>query len=201
MTIEDEKEIKRRIQSLPKGAIIIKHISGREYEYWQFRENGKQITKRIKGEDLEILRTQIDERKRLEKRLKHKSVSRDAQTPIYEHTGYHYEGMMRIGEELLRFAEPVRSYKKREIFRMLYSYVYGPDNDRVFVLYGLRRTGKTTMIRQMVLEMNSEMQKKTASLQVHPNETLSSLNQDLKNWNIRDIVISLLTKLHCSLIL
>ena len=69
----DQKEmslIEEQIKSLPKGSITIKRINGKEYEYWQFRDKGKQVTKRVKGEMLETLRRQIEERKRLEQLLK-----------------------------------------------------------------------------------------------------------------------------------
>ena len=74
MNEQERKEIEEQIQSLPKGSITIKHINGKEYEYWQFRENGKQITRRVKGQELEVLRLQIGERKRLEKLLKEAAV-------------------------------------------------------------------------------------------------------------------------------
>ena len=63
------KQIEEQIRSLPKGIITVKHIQGREYEYWQYRENGRQISKRVKGEELETIQAQINERKRLEKIL------------------------------------------------------------------------------------------------------------------------------------
>ena len=179
MTPEERRDIENQIQNLPKGAITVKHINGREYEYWQFRENGKQITRRIKGEELETLRLQINERKRLEKLLKGAPVQTHSTAAGAARGNEYFDGLIRTGEELKRFTDPVRPFKKREIFRHLYDYVYGPDNDRVFILYGLRRTGKTTMIRQLILEMPPEMQEKTAFIQVHPDETLGSLNRDL----------------------
>lgn len=180
MNRQERKEIEEQIRSLPKGTITIKHINGKDYEYWQFRENGKQITRRVKGQELEVLRLQIGERKRLEKLLKEASVY---DVPVGAGTSLKtdsYKGLIRIGPELLRFAEPVRPYKHREIYRQLRDYIYGPGNDRVFILYGLRRTGKTTIIRQMILDMTPDMQEKAAFIQIHPNESLASLNQDLK---------------------
>lgn len=180
MTGQERKEIEEQIRSLPKGTITIKHINGKDYEYWQFRENGKQITRRIKGQELEVLRLQIGERKRLERLLKEASVY---DVPVMAGASLKtdsYKGMIRIGPELLRLAEPVRQYKHREIYIQLRDYIYGPVNDRVFILYGLRRTGKTTMIRQMILDMSPDMQEKAAFIQIHPNESLASLNQDLK---------------------
>ncbi|MBR0411294.1 MAG: AAA family ATPase [Eubacterium sp.] len=180
MNEQERKEIEEQIQSLPKGSITIKHINGKEYEYWQFRENGKQITRRVKGQELEVLRLQIGERKRLEKLLKEAAV-KDAPviTSVSVKTEI-YKGLIRIGSDLLRFAEPVRQYKHREIYMHLHDYIYGPGNDRVFILYGLRRTGKTTMIRQTVLDMSPAMQEKAAFIQIYPNESLATLNQDLK---------------------
>ena len=75
MKSDEILQIQKKIESLPKGSITVKKINGKEYEYWQFRENGRQITRRVKGEELE-------------------------------------------------------------------AYLNSPGNDRVFILYGLRRTGK-----------------------------------------------------------
>lgn len=180
MNQETKRALEEQIRALPKGTITVKRINGREYEYWQFRENGKQVTKRVKGEELETLRLQITERKRLEKLLKEPLLPDEAKRISVLLTEDNYHGLVRTGAELLRFAGQVSSFRKREIFDQLYRYITGPDNDRVFILYGLRRTGKTTMIRQAILEISAEMQEKTAFIQVSPNESLASLNQDLK---------------------
>ena len=182
MLNQDElKEIEQQIKSLPKGSITIKHIGGREYEYWQFRDHGKQITKRVKGEELETLRLQIEERKRLEWLLQ-KSITSSVEMPVlsYPSGSLEFHGLIRTGDDLQRFAEPVKSFKKREIYQQLYDYVYGPDYENVFILYGLRRTGKTTMIRQMILDLSDDMRKKTAFIQATRNESLAMLNHDLK---------------------
>ena len=174
------KQIEEQIRSLPKGSITVKHIHGREYEYWQYRENGKQISKRVKGEELETLRAQINERKRLElflDSLRNSDTMQDTLSVVSENSP---QGLIIIGDDLIRFTEPVRKFHKRELFPELSDYIYGPDNDRVFIMYGLRRTGKTTMIRQLILDMSPEMKKRTAFIQISPNETLAMLNKDLK---------------------
>lgn len=48
-------------------------------------------------------------------------------------------------------------WRKRECYQQLYDYIYGDVSDRVFILYGLRRTGKTTLIRQLVTDMDMAM--------------------------------------------
>ena len=157
-------DIQKRIENLPKGSIVVKNVNGKAYEYWQFYENGKQI----------------EERKRLQARMK------EGNDPIAyrQIDGMNQEGQfrgfIRIGDDLLRFAEAVRDYRRREIYSQLESYVFGVHRDRVLILYGLRRTGKTTMIRQLILSMTEEMRTKTAFIQVSPDTTLGSLNHDLR---------------------
>ena len=198
MNDREIKQIEGQIRNLPKGTITIKHIRGREYEYWQYRENGKQISKRVKGEELETIQAQINERKRLEKVLDgyRKNDPKQVNAPLY--TDNNFRGLIRTGDDLIRFTEPVRKFRKREIFKKLSNYIYSPDNDRVFIMYGLRRTGKTTMIRQVILDMAPEMKKITAFIQISPNETLSELNKDLQtleNLGYRYIFIDEVTLL------
>lgn len=180
MNDDEIRQVQRQIESLPKGTITVKRINGKEYEYWQFRENGRQITRRVKGEELDTLRVQISERKRLEKQLKEHGAKKLTEKASVSPANYVFQSLIRIGNDLLRFAEPVRSLKKREIFNQLEAFINSPANDRIFILYGLRRTGKTTMIRQAVLSMSPDKQQQTAFIQVSPEQTLASLNHDLK---------------------
>ena len=85
-----------------------------------------------------------------------------------------------VSPELDDFVKPVSTYKKRECYRQLQDYVYGDTCDRVYILYGLRRTGKTTLIRQIISEMDEAMRSRTAFLQMQDNKHLSDLNHDLK---------------------
>ncbi len=191
MNADEKRYIQEQINNLPKGSITVKQINGRPYEYWQFRENGRQVTKRVKGEELETLRIQIAERKRLEKLLKepafyeNTSLSEASKAaPVSSDT---FSDSILIGKDLLRFAEPVRSFHKREIYQDLCDYIYGPNNDRVFILYGLRRTGKTTLIRQMILNMPPEMLDITAFIQITPHDSLSALNRNLRELDKQGI--------------
>ena len=87
---------------------------------------------------------------------------------------------VRTGEALRSFASPVRVYRKRECFRQLHDYIYGGQQDKVFILYGLRRTGKTTMIRQIFAEMSEADLGKAAFIQITARDTLADVNRDLK---------------------
>ena len=44
---------------------------------------------------------------------------------------------------------------------MLEKYLYGETEDKVCALYGLRQTGKTTLIRHLIQNMSSEDISKT----------------------------------------
>lgn len=93
---------------------------------------------------------------------------------------YQFHCAVRMGKELDRFVKPVSKWRKRECYQQMHDYVYGDIHDRVYILYGLRRTGKTTLIRQLISEMDARMRSQTVFLQVQDGKTLDDVNQDLK---------------------
>ena len=172
MTDWERDEIKRKIASLPSGGVSYKTISGKKYAYHQWTENGKQRSRRVKDEELESLTEAIAERKRLQKLLKEKPAKTENKNDQFS--------AARTGEALKRFIAPVKDFKKRDIFPALHDYIFGEVSDRVFILYGLRRTGKTTMIRQVISEMTDEMFAKTAFIQINSSNTLAGINRELR---------------------
>lgn len=87
---------------------------------------------------------------------------------------------IRAGAELRAFSANVRKYRKRECFAQLHDFVYGESQDKVLILYGLRRTGKTTMIRQIFADMDDTMLSQSAFIQITAKNTLADVNRDLK---------------------
>lgn len=87
---------------------------------------------------------------------------------------------VRIGQALRPFGENVLKWKKRERFSKLHDYIYSLGNGRVFILYGLRRTGKTTLICLLIGEMKSADLARTTFVRVYAKNTLVQLNADLK---------------------
>ena len=63
---------------------------------------------------------------------------------------------------------------------MLQDYLYWDVRDKVFILYGLHRTGKTTLIRQVLAEMSGADLAKSAFIQIGAGNNLSQVNADLK---------------------
>ncbi len=176
MTNEEYNKIIAEIETLPTGGITYKKINGKEYAYYQWREDGKQRTRRTKDEELEQLSRQIERRRELQNLIK----DIDNQEVNEKRLVFQFRCTVRIGEELERFVKPVAKWVKRECFQQLHDYVYGVIHDRVYILYGLRRTGKTTLIRQLISEMDASMRSKTVFIQIQGSKTLDDVNQDLK---------------------
>ena len=170
-------ELERLIADLPAGSITKKTVNGKEYFYHRWTEDKKRREKYIPADELEDFRAQIEQRKALERELKalKKQLPKGKSVDTAAFTTN-----VRTGEALHSFASPVRAYRKRECFRQLHDYIYGGQQDKVFILYGLRRTGKTTMIRQIFAEMSEAELAKVAFIQITARDTLADVNRDLK---------------------
>ena len=173
-------ELEREIAILPQGSLTAKKIKDREYYYHRFTCNGKRSEIYVDFDDVEELQVQIAKRKELEKELKElKKSLLSAKTVKSQKTLHEFSTYVRTGEQLKNLALPVKEYKKRECYTALYDFVFGEHQDKVFILYGLRRTGKTTLIRQILLDMSEEELQKAAFIQIKTNDTLSDINSDL----------------------
>lgn len=170
-------ELAQKIAMLPPGSIVKKTVAGREYYYHRWTENKKRHEKYIPAEALDSFRAQIEQRKELEQELKALKKMLPKAAPIHIAT---FTTNVRIGAALRTFSASVKRYKKRECFQQLHNFLYGEAQDKVFILYGLRRTGKTTMIRQALAEMNDTDLMKSAFIQITAQDTLATLNTDLK---------------------
>ena len=170
-------ELERQISMLPAGAITKKMVKGKEYFYHRWTEDKKRREKYIPAEELEDFRARIEQRKALEQELKALQKKLPKPKPVDTSA---FTTNVRIGETLRSFAAPTRNYRKRECFRQLQDFVYGEPQDKVFILYGLRRTGKTTMIRQIFAEMSDTELAKAAFVQITARDTLADVNHDLK---------------------
>ena len=172
-------ELEQQISALPAGSITKKTVSGKDYFYHRWTENKKRREKYIPAEEVDSFQKQVERRKALEKELKvlQKQLPKKSVSAASEHT---FATNIRTGEALRTFSASVRKYRKRECFRQLHDYIYGEQQDKVFILYGLRRTGKTTMIRQIFVEMSDAELSKAAFIQITARDTLADVNRDLK---------------------
>lgn len=173
-------EIEREIAILPEGSITKKKIRDKEYYYHRITRNGKRVEKYIDFKDVAELKDRIDRRKKLEKDLKElkKQMIPEKATTKEEHL--EFKTTVRTGSRLRAQIDVTKKYKKRECIRELRDYVFGSQTDKVFVIYGLRRTGKTTMIRQILTELPETEFRKAAFIQVRSRDTLEDIDEDLR---------------------
>ena len=172
-------DLEREIATLPSGSVSKKTIKDKVYYYHRVNRDGKTKETYVSFDDVDELKAQIKKRRVLEKELKElRRIEPNAfdDTPSHDFNTY-----IRIGEQLRSYVSPVKDYKKRECYSKLHEYIYGGHQDRVFVLYGLRRTGKTTLIRQIIADMTENDFQKSAFIQVKVSDDLGKLNKDLKH--------------------
>ena len=168
------QRISDRIAELPAGYISEKTIKGKIQFYRQWREDGKLKSKYISAEDVDAVREQIAERKRLEEKLK------ELRTLYPETPSADYETSVVSGEDLRDLVEPVKNLQKRDLYPQIEKYIYGTDRTHVLAVYGLRRTGKTTMLYQTIADMSAEDFDKTVYIKLRSGDTMGKISRDLK---------------------
>ena len=176
-------QVRKEIAELPSGYISKKNINGKTRYYLQWVENGKKKSKYVDDVFADDLRAKIEKRRELQKREKELvfMLPKPRKIEKKEETKRVFKTEVMLGENLKSYVQAVANYKKRNLYKGICDYIYGDVRDKVLILYGLRRTGKTTLMRQVMAEMNDEDFSKTAFIQVGVGIGLSDINQDLKH--------------------
>lgn len=92
----------------------------------------------------------------------------------------HFNTNVVTGPALLALAAGVRGWQKRDCYQQLNAYLHSSECDRVCLLFGLRRTGKTTLLRQAVLDMSPAEIAKTVYIKASAQVTMADLNRDME---------------------
>ena len=169
-------ELEHEIAILPQGSINIKKIKGKEQPYLQWTENGKSKSKYIKKDEREQILAGVERRKQLQDELRKLKKLEFVDTPIPTK----FETSVVIGNRLIAMTKGVRNWKERDCFKQLQKYLNSNTTDRVCLIFGLRRTGKTTMLRQAILKMTSAQVAKTAYIKAKATDTMATMNRDLE---------------------
>ena len=178
----DINELEEQIAKLPVGYIIEKVINDKKYYYQQWKENGKSKSRYISEEEANTLKPQIEERKKLQKELK--ALKRTLPDPVSEETPEpEFKMSALFGEALLKMAQTASQYEQRDCFSKIQNFLKAPAADKVCLVFGLRRTGKTTLLKQLVLAMNEEEQRSCIYIKATSENTIEELNADLKLAN------------------
>ncbi|MFQ9801470.1 MAG: hypothetical protein ACLR23_24060 [Clostridia bacterium] len=102
------------------------------------------------------------------------------QVPIQEVKAMKFETNLITGAALGSMVRNVRELEKRDCFEKLVRYLRDDKNwTRVCAVYGLRRTGKTTMLYQAIADMNEEELEKTAYVKMRSSDIMNNLVHDL----------------------
>lgn len=169
--------IQAKINELPAGYISEKKIRGKTQYYRQWWESGKIKSKYVRAEEVESVRSQIEERKRLETRLK----DLQKQFPARKGTGLKYRTHVVAGKDLRDMVQKTRPMQKRDCFGKLQKYLQDDlDRARVCVVYGLRRTGKTTMLFQAIDALPEEDAPKAVYTKMRSTDVMDDLIHDLR---------------------
>ena len=176
--VESIEELEKRIETLPRGTIVTKNIDGKPYFYQQYKENKKTVSNFLTNDEAEKMRPLIDERRQLQKKLRAMKKNLPATAKPDDSTSFIMNAITGVG--LLEMAETAKDFKKRDCYEKISSYLYGKPADKVCLVYGLRRTGKTTLLKQLVLDMKEEDRKQTIYIKARVGETITDLNKDIK---------------------
>ena len=182
----DINDLEEQIVKLPIGYITEKVINDKKYYCQQWKENGKSKSRYISEEEANTLKPQIEERKKLQKELK--ALKKTLPDPVSEETEEEtpepeFKMSALYGEALLKMAQTASQYERRDCFSKIQDFLKTPAADKVCLVFGLRRTGKTTLLKQLVLAMNKEEQKSAIYIKASAENTIEELNADLKLAN------------------
>ena len=169
--MDDIEKIREELKELPKGYISNKNIGGKVRHYLQWNEKGKIKSRYIKDSEYEEIRAQIERRKELNALLK--TLEKAEAAP----RGSSLFGSVKAitGAQLDKLVSEAVKLETRNCFSDIEEYLYGPWSPRIMVVYGLRRTGKTTLLFQAIGKMDRETRKKAFYIKAQKGQTMSEL--------------------------
>ncbi len=165
------------LESLPKGYISRKVIRGRETFYHQWKENGKVKSKYLKSDEVDEFREQIRRRHAIQELLLQEGVTVGALRSKENEADF--ETDVKTGVVLRKFVKGVEKWERRDALNAILKYVRGDTIDRVMIVYGLRRTGKTTMLRQAIGDMSGCEFAKAAYIKMSQSNDMAELGRDI----------------------
>lgn len=174
--------LEAEIAALPIGYISRKTINGKVKQYHQWTENGKKKSKYLDDQTAAQMQSLIEKRRELQQQLRtaRALLPKDKPAGKAPKAVYEFKTKVSISNSLQRFVKPVANLRRRDGYGELENYLYRDSDGKVFILCGLRRTGKTTLIRQAIAAMEPAVFERTAFIQITPGDDLGDINSDLK---------------------
>ena len=172
-----QQRLLQELESLPRGYISRKTIRGREVFYHQWRENGRVRSKYLKREEVDGFRERIRRRHAIQEILLKEGALPSGGAARED--GVEFETDVKTGSALREFARGVEGWERRDALADILRYVRGDTIDRVMIVYGLRRTGKTTMLKQVIGDLSDEEFGKAAYIKISPQNDMAELGRDM----------------------
>ena len=144
-------KLREELATIPKGCISHKRINGKVYCYRQWTEDGKTRSEYLSEEEAERFKVQIARRRELQRELSRLAKESEMRMNIPVSTME-----IKSGVALANWAQEASTWERRDKFENIMKYLRWKTESRVCIIYGLRRTGKTTMLMQAAADLTEE---------------------------------------------
>ena len=176
LTDEEIARFRDELANLPRGSVTTKTIKGFKRYYLQWTESGKTKSRYLSEGEVGVMRQKVERRRQLIK------ILRAYPDPEIESAPARPDGTISVlrGESLARWARTAAAWERRDKFGRLMRFVRGPQEPKVCIVYGLRRTGKTTMLMQAVNQLSPEQFDRAAYIKATSVTTMREMDRLLK---------------------
>ena len=178
--IEYIAKLREELATIPKGCISHKRINGKVYCYRQWTENGKTKSEYLSEEEAERFKVQVARRRELQRELSR--IGKDSEvrtvTPISTME-------IKSGAVLANWAREAATWERRDKFENIMKYLRWKTESRVCIIYGLRRTGKTTMLMQAVADLTEEEFAKAFYIKASAHTSIHEMSRVLADFEKR----------------
>ena len=171
-------KLEERLAELPKGSVCRKVIYDKERFHLQWREGAKTKSKYLNPDEVEETRVAVEERRAIEKQIK--SIKAQIKVPTSVSESPVYKMRVFTGDALKSLIRSTAQPQKRDCFAALEKFLYSAPTPRICSVYGLRRTGKTTLLHQLIGNMSLDNFNKAAYIKARTTDTMAMLDKDLK---------------------
>lgn len=176
--MDELMELEERLAELPKGSVCRKVIYDKERFYLQWREGTKIRSKYLNPDEVEKTRAAVEERRAIDKQIK--SIIAQIKVPASVNGSPVYKMRVVTGDTLRNLIRTTAQPQKRDCFASLEKFLYSAPTPRICSVYGLRRTGKTTLLHQLIGNMTPDNFNKAAYIKARTTDTMAMLDKDLK---------------------
>ena len=189
------KQIDGQLAVIPPGRIVYRIADGVSRPFREWTENGDVHSVPVGEQELDEAVIRAGHRKDLLSELKRLRALLIKQSEMAGYELPEFSTSVVRGEGLESLVAPVKHLKRRDCYRQLQRYLAGDLRGRVCILYGLRRTGKTTMLFQALADMSPEERSHAVYIKLRSVDTMSELNRDLRRLQSQGVRYVLLDEI------